>query len=510
VRVVVGSYRVNERVWSGVGALLATGLVLAPADAQYMSARSRAERGDVKDKIVPKPSPGPVIAVVSLARQRISVYGSAGLIGQSAVSTGMAGHPTPTGMFTVLAKNRWHNSNIYSGAPMPYMQRITWSGVAMHEGVVPGYPASHGCIRLPHQFAVELWGITRLNARVVVAPDDASVAEFASENLPVPLLTPAEEVVEGDKARTELTSLEVSGQKTDAIETASFTTRSLNPVQRAKAAKLATAADAQSKAKLAASAVEQSALKAGQANKAIAALRLAEIATNALRTKLEAATVDAAKSPEAAERAKASVAAVEAKLGEAVQAEEQARAQEAIATPEALAAARLAWEAENASRLATAAAKATEHGGEPISIFVSKKAGRVYIRQSWAPIHEAPVTFKDPELQIGTHNYVAVEPTANGQNLRWLAVSFPHRKAAVRDDDEDDRRRPSRKSSQAKAAEIPQRRETAAGALARIDMPEETRQFIADRLWVGASLIISDEGISEETGAYTDFIVLTR
>ena len=72
-----------------------------------------------------------------------------------------------------IQKNRYHRSNIYSGAPMPFMQRITWSGVALHAGVVPGYPASHGCIRLTHQFAAELWGMTRMGARVVVAPDDA-------------------------------------------------------------------------------------------------------------------------------------------------------------------------------------------------------------------------------------------------------------------------------------------------------------------------------------------------
>ena len=81
----------------------------------------------------------------------------------------MPGHPTPIGLFSVIGKERWHHSNIYCGAPMPFMQRITWSGVAMHSGVVPGYPASHGCIRLPAAFAPQLWGMTKMGARVVVA-----------------------------------------------------------------------------------------------------------------------------------------------------------------------------------------------------------------------------------------------------------------------------------------------------------------------------------------------------
>src|SRR4029078_11065256 len=92
---------------------------------------------------------GPLFAILSLSDQHISVYNSAGLINRSKVSTGMPGHRTPMGIFSILGRERYHSSNIYSGAPMPFMQRITWSCVAMHLGVVPGYPASHGCIRLP-------------------------------------------------------------------------------------------------------------------------------------------------------------------------------------------------------------------------------------------------------------------------------------------------------------------------------------------------------------------------
>ena len=94
------------------------------------------------------------------------------------------------GVFSVTEKDRYHNSNIYSGAPMPYMQRITWSGVALHEGVLPGHPASHGCIRMSHDFAMRLWPITKLGVRVIVARDELTPAEFAHAKLFVPRSKP--------------------------------------------------------------------------------------------------------------------------------------------------------------------------------------------------------------------------------------------------------------------------------------------------------------------------------
>jgi lipoprotein-anchoring transpeptidase ErfK/SrfK len=103
----------------------------------------------------PKDAPrGPLEIIISIKDQRISVYDNGLLIERSSVSTGVPSHPTPLGVFSVISKKRWHRSNIYSAAPMPYMQRITWSGIALHAGVLPGYPASHGCIRLTDTFAV--------------------------------------------------------------------------------------------------------------------------------------------------------------------------------------------------------------------------------------------------------------------------------------------------------------------------------------------------------------------
>lgn len=134
-----------------------------------------------------KPS-GPLIIVVSLDHQKLKVFDGNGLFAESRVSTGMKGHATPTGVFSVIQKNKWHRSNIYSGAPMPYMQRLTWSGIALHAGALPGYPASHGCIRMPNSFSAQLWNWTRRGARVVVTSGDIAPATFAhpflNEKLP--------------------------------------------------------------------------------------------------------------------------------------------------------------------------------------------------------------------------------------------------------------------------------------------------------------------------------------
>jgi lipoprotein-anchoring transpeptidase ErfK/SrfK len=122
---------------------------------------------------------GPLIINVSIEQQRVRVYDTNGLYAESPVSTGMKGHSTPMGVFSVIQKQKYHQSNIYSGAPMPYMQRITWSGIAMHAGVLPGYAASHGCIRMPMAFAVKMYGWTRMGARVIVTPGTISPENFS-------------------------------------------------------------------------------------------------------------------------------------------------------------------------------------------------------------------------------------------------------------------------------------------------------------------------------------------
>ncbi len=115
---------------------------------------------------------GPVEVVVSLPQQLAYVYRGGTLIGLSTVSTGMEGHETPTGSFEILQKRREHYSNRYNNAPMPFMQRLTWDGIALHAGAIPGTPASHGCVRFPLAFARHLYGVTELGAKVHIVNAD--------------------------------------------------------------------------------------------------------------------------------------------------------------------------------------------------------------------------------------------------------------------------------------------------------------------------------------------------
>jgi lipoprotein-anchoring transpeptidase ErfK/SrfK len=120
----------------------------------------------------PEASPaGPIVVVVSLPEQRAHVYRNGTRIGVSTISSGKAGHETPTGVFPILQKREEHYSNLYGNAPMPYMQRLTWDGIALHAGRIPGYPASHGCIRLPKAFAKKLFDATERGVTVVVADE---------------------------------------------------------------------------------------------------------------------------------------------------------------------------------------------------------------------------------------------------------------------------------------------------------------------------------------------------
>lgn len=122
------------------------------------------------------PTSGPLLLTIDLTAQRLLVYRDGALMAATAISTGSLGRETPTGVFTVLAKEVMHRSTIYDDAPMPYMQRLTEKGIAIHAGDLPGYPASHGCIRLPNEFAKRLYGITAIGTPVMIT-NDAEIAE---------------------------------------------------------------------------------------------------------------------------------------------------------------------------------------------------------------------------------------------------------------------------------------------------------------------------------------------
>ena len=165
---------------------------------------------------------GPFEIIVATANQQVSVFGQDGLIERAPISTGMPTHPTPTGVFTVISKAKWHESNIYSRAPMPYMQRITWSGIALHAGPRPGYPASHGCIRLPQDFAVRLFQMTKIGTRVIVTRDATAPVEITHPKLFIPK-NPAEQTAA-------VTTNMITGATPIAVDTSGgSTTMPVNP-----------------------------------------------------------------------------------------------------------------------------------------------------------------------------------------------------------------------------------------------------------------------------------------
>ncbi len=139
----------------------------------------------------PEISPqGPLMILVSVPEQMMHVYRNGVLIGRSTVSTGSKGHATPGGVFSILEKKQTHRSKTYNNAPMPYMQRLTWSGIAMHSGQLPGYAASHGCVRLPYDFSQLLFSTTNRGGTVIIGDDKTPVPRLASN--PGLILAPAD------------------------------------------------------------------------------------------------------------------------------------------------------------------------------------------------------------------------------------------------------------------------------------------------------------------------------
>jgi hypothetical protein len=177
-------------------AFLAT--LAEPADAARRSKQRYVASKSKRDEPIKQPfgdlPKGPLQLVVSVGEQRVTLFANGVAVGHARVSSGTASNPTPMGVFSIIQKNRHHRSNIYSNAPMPYMQRLTWSGIALHEGHLPGYPASHGCIRLPQEFAARLWAVTKLGVRVVVATEEVAPRDIAHPTLFAPKPKPAEPV----------------------------------------------------------------------------------------------------------------------------------------------------------------------------------------------------------------------------------------------------------------------------------------------------------------------------
>jgi len=139
-----------------------------------------------KEATAPRPAGEPIMAIVSIKSQEVTFYDADGWIVRAPVSTGVNGRETPAGIFAVLEKDIDHHSSMYDDAWMPHMQRITWNGIALHGGPLPGYAASHGCVRMPYGFAGKLFDKTRIGMRVIIAPNDAAPVEFSHPALFMP------------------------------------------------------------------------------------------------------------------------------------------------------------------------------------------------------------------------------------------------------------------------------------------------------------------------------------
>jgi lipoprotein-anchoring transpeptidase ErfK/SrfK len=359
-----------------------------PARSAPVDSRRAPEAGQGPGRSATTPSldvpRGPVHVVVSIRDQRLTLYRNGVPVAHSKVSTGTSEHPTPTGIFSVIQKKIWHESNLYSRAPMPYMQRITWSGVALHAGVVPGYPASHGCIRLPAEFAKLLWSATRMGTRVIVASTAVVPVEIAHPRLAALARKPVERLAMGDSA--------ARPAATDVPASATVATT-------------------------------------------------AEAIANASAT-------DIAPRPLAAEPPRT---------------------------------------------------------GELVSVLVSRKEARLFVRAGFQPLFDVPVTIRQPDQELGTHLFTAMEAGPEGVS-RWVAVSMPRVASETAGDRKSGGDNPFRHPQTAQPVTTPA--PAAPAALDRIEIPQDAMARISELLSPGASLIISDQGISSETGRGTDFIVL--
>ncbi|WP_041926926.1 L,D-transpeptidase family protein [Methylocystis sp. SC2] len=581
----------------------------------------------------------PLFVIASIADQQVSIYNHSGLVARSAISTGIAGHPTPKGIFTIIGRERFHRSNIYSSAPMPFMQRITWSGIAMHLGVVPGHPASHGCIRLPAAFAAKLWGMTRIGERVVISPHDVFPAEFEHPLLPAPKMRASAEAEKGAPAAGAEPPLNVAedrpaiapqpqaeqpkadaagktagaaaptadlqqpsaveadapaaqsqqqaaqpqleagdkiaagdaatpaiGQQQPALDAADAPAAKIeqnadqpkpgnlaekpsssappsppavaerlmvNPHQYAQRLKAKAVAEAAAANRAVKALSADAGIKQNEAARAAAALRAAQAAQASARVRADAAAALSAAATAAADSqqepaltaersasagdalAKANAdrltraygkalftrdAALQAKLNadsalaEATAKLEQARTAFAASDADRADADRRLDEARTTAAAAATAQKEAERRMTPISVLISKKDRRIYVRQALSPLFDAPIEIRDPDAPLGSHLYIATAAKEDGSSLKWSVVSMPEAQTA---------RRKDLALADAKADISLDWRPagvTPSEALERVDIPKDVRERIAERLWTGASLIISDQPVSGETG----------
>ncbi len=403
------------------------------------------------------------MAIISLHSQQITVYDADGWILRAPVSSGQKGRETPAGIFSVIQKQAEHYSNLYDDAFMPHMQRITWSGIALHGGVLPGHAASHGCVRMPYDFAARLFDETRVGMRVIVAPSDATPAEIAHPAL-------------------------------------------FGPKPGAGALAAARAAEADEAVRKADQAKVAAAKASREAARAMIPVRAAENLKRRAEAQLAAAerTPGRAALPEAREQAEDARAKAVAKLAE-TQAQLDAANAELQPTLDAAAAAREALaSAETARAAAVQASREAARDLEPVSVFISRKTQRLYVRRAFQPVLESPVEIKNADRPIGTHIFTAMARTNGDTDMRWSVVSLES--GRVQGLVEADAQ--ARGGHAANVDHGSTDTSGARNALDRIVIPQDVMDRIGGMASPRSSLIISDEALSTETGNGTDFVVV--
>jgi lipoprotein-anchoring transpeptidase ErfK/SrfK len=476
---------------------------------------------------------GPLIIAISIQKQRLKIYDAAGFFAETPISSGMPGHPTPMGVFSVIQKQKLHHSNIYSGAPMPYMQRITWSGIAIHAGVLPGYPASHGCIRMPMAFAMKMWNWTKMGARVVVTPGEMTPADFSHPLLVAQKVVPQPSVADEPKpdapaaTKTDKAS-DANGVVKSTISQARLELRptvghgeNVKPVigESSAATPLhdrTRTADASNGLPVTNAPVTMTDATSSAGNappRDEAAVRTDNAPPNAAAIKAD----DAAEPSTAKSSGSASSddKPVETKPPAAAAVTEATKAQDGKAQVKADDARTVASKAKDQARLdapkpAPTMGAAPKRSGQ-ISVFVSRKDSKLYARQNFAPLFDVPVTIAPSDRPLGTHVFTAQVDKDDANVLHWSVVSLPVRARYAEQRDEDERG--SRRRRVAGAAEVKPMpaADSPAEALDRLTIPAEAMARIADALSTGGSIIVSDQGIAAgETGEGTDFIVSLR
>jgi len=439
---------VAMRRW-GPAAIVALAAMAALATLPPDAAAREPRPASPKEATAPRAAGEPIMAIVSIKTQQVTFYDAEGWIFRAPVSTGVKERETPAGIFAVIEKEKDHHSTMYDDAWMPNMQRITWNGIALHGGPLPGYAASHGCIRMPYGFAEKMFDKTRIGMRVIISPDDAAPVEFSHPALFVPR---ADAIAEAPVRAETLARAAAEAAKT------------------ADDAKKAAATAARETTSLTSSLRKLESLKA----RADAEIRPADRA-------LAAAKTDEAKAR--AEDRKQKAAAKAAELGTQL---DTAKA-DARSKLDAAAAAKDAAKAAETRKVASAkAASEAKLALEPVSIYISRATQKLYVRRNthkrWPDggevfdsSIEVPVTIRNPDKPIGTHVFTAM--ARNDAGLRWTVVTI---------DNGDD----------------------AKDALDRIIIPQDVLDRIAPTASPRSSIIVSDEPLSDETNYRTEFVAV--